>query len=130
MQQEAREASIFLGEEVDGVLADRVEGAGQNTSGTTRQKLTEQAETTRGRLLLKALEQHHERLVWSSAGGKGTSTQQLFCLLSPAPISQCPTLSLLRHLQPCFASQVLLVHHAWGSKLLDKQGWTDMEMQW
>ena len=29
MQQEAREASIFLGEEVDGVLADRVlEGEG------------------------------------------------------------------------------------------------------
>ena len=71
MQQEARESAIYLGEEVEGVLGDRVEGAGQDSGGSIRQKLTEQIETVRGRVLLKALENHQDREarpVWTFPG--------------------------------------------------------------
>ena len=59
--QEAAEASRYLGEDLEGVLAERVEGVGQEAKGCIRQKITEQVETRRGRLLLKALEQHPDR---------------------------------------------------------------------
>ena len=68
MQQEARESALYLGEEVEGVLGDDVEGAGQDSGGSLRQKLTEQVETMRGKVLLRALKQHQireARPVWS-----------------------------------------------------------------
>ena len=61
MQQEARESALYLGEEVEGVLGDNVEGAGQDSGHALRQKLTEQVECTRGKVLLRALELHQDR---------------------------------------------------------------------
>ena len=68
MQQEARESAFYLGEEVEGVLGDNVEGAGQDSGGLLRQKLMEQVETMRGKVLLRALKLHpnrEARPVWS-----------------------------------------------------------------
>ena len=61
LTQEAAEASRYLGEDLEGVLAERVEGIGQEAQGRIRQKITEQVGARRGRLLLKALELHADR---------------------------------------------------------------------
>ena len=86
LQQEAQEAAVFLGEVVEGVLADPVEGAGHASSGTTRTEITSQREATRGRLLLRALELHHDREarpVWSWPGRDKLSAAWLLCLPKP-----------------------------------------------
>ena len=86
MQQEARESALYLGEEVEGVLADDVEGAGQDSGGSLRQKLTEQVETTRGKVLLRALKLHQNREarpVWSFPDRDKLSSAWLLALPRP-----------------------------------------------
>ena len=61
LQQEAQDAAAYLGETVEGVLAEAVEGAGHSTTGVTRTKIVEQREATRARLLLRVLELHPDR---------------------------------------------------------------------
>ena len=52
----------FLGQEVEGVMAVTVDGVGEGrTDGSTRKKLVEQREKTRGLVLGKALEQHPDQ---------------------------------------------------------------------
>ena len=57
MQLEAQEAALWLGEVVEGPLAERIEGAGQAQVGTFRKELVEHREKVRGKLLLRALEE-------------------------------------------------------------------------
>ena len=61
LQGEAREAAGYLGEEVEGVLAMGVEGAGCDSTETTRQKLQEEREKKRGLLMIRALEQYPDQ---------------------------------------------------------------------
>jgi hypothetical protein len=86
LQQEAREAATFLGEEVEGVLADRMGGFGKDTTGSTRQAIVVQRETARGRLLLQGLEQmpnREARPVWSWPERDKHSAAWLLCLPQP-----------------------------------------------
>ena len=49
LQEEARECSVFLGQELDGHLAVPVEGVGEGSvDGSTRRKLVQQREELRG----------------------------------------------------------------------------------
>ena len=86
LKQEARESALYLGEEVDGVLAEPVEGAGHSTTGHTRTSITEQREKTRARILLEALKQHPQREarpVWSWEDRDKLSAAFLLCLPKP-----------------------------------------------
>ena len=86
LQGEAKEAGDYLGEEVEGVLARGVEGAGCDSTGTTRQKVQEEREKTRGLLLAKALERYDDqeaRPVWSWPERDKHSSAWLLCLPSP-----------------------------------------------
>ena len=85
LQQQAQEAATYLGEEVEGALAEQVEGAGKD-SNHLRQALTEGWQQTRGRLLQKALEQHPDKLarpVWSWPQRDKHSAAWLLCLPTP-----------------------------------------------
>ena len=86
LQGEAKETGDYLGEEVEGVLAREVEGAGCDSSGTTRQKIQEEREKTRGLLLNKALEKYNDqeaRPVWSWPERDKHTSAWLLCLPSP-----------------------------------------------
>ena len=87
MQQEARRAINYLGEEagdLPGPLQQPVESAGEgSTSGATRAKLVETREKLLSRVLLKALEMHaqqNHRAVWSWPERDKLSAQFLLCL--------------------------------------------------
>ena len=86
LQRQAREAATYLGEEVEGVMADQVEGAGKDSSGHLRQALTERWQQVTGSLLQKALEQHPDktaRPVWSWPQRDKHSAAWLLCLPTP-----------------------------------------------
>ena len=86
LQLEARETAVYLEEEVEGVLTDRVEGIGKDTTGTTRRCITEQREMARGRLLLRGLEDYEDREarpVWSWPERDKHSSAWLLCLPGP-----------------------------------------------
>ena len=88
MQQEAREAAIFLGEQVEGALEERVEAAGKD-GGSLRHILVERREEVRGRLLSKALEENRDRgarPVRSWMQRDKHSTVWLLCLPGPAGV--------------------------------------------
>ena len=87
LKQEATEAALYLGEELSGVMAEQVTGAGRDCLGKLRQALVEQRETTRGRVLLQALEQHPNRgarPVWSWKQRDKHSAAFLLCLPGPS----------------------------------------------
>ena len=83
MKQEAEEAGRFLGEEVEGPLAGDIRDIGQHLEGSLRQSLVENREKVRGKVLLRALEQHptkSARPVWSWPERDKQSSSWLLCL--------------------------------------------------
>ena len=86
LQREAEEAAAFLEEQVEGLLAERVEGAGSDAGGNMRHLIVEQREKVRGRLLIKALEQLRDqkaRPAWSWRERDKHTTVWLLCLPGP-----------------------------------------------
>ena len=93
LEREAKGMADFLGQEVEGVMAVTVDGVGEGrTDGSTRKKLVEQREKTRGLVLGKALEQHPDQrarpvLVWPQLDKLSSA----WLLAFPGPHSGLPS---------------------------------------
>ena len=132
LQRSAQEAAIYLGDEMTGTLVDQVEEAGWDSGGKLRQKLVEEGEMLKGRLLLHALEQHPDREarpVWSwkerdkhsstfvlclpstdtslSAAEFGEAFAALLCLPSPACQPRLGETVTRRDRVDCFGDRVM-----------------------
>lgn len=82
----ASRSAEYLGEEVDGVLANLVQAAGKNCPGKLRKDLVESIDKTRGLLLCKGLENHENqeaRPVWCWPERDKMSSQWALCIPGP-----------------------------------------------
>ena len=62
LQQEDRECSLYLGDELDGEMSVEVEGEGRGgVDASSRTLLTQQIEKLRASMLFKALREHPDR---------------------------------------------------------------------
>ena len=91
LQEEARECSVFLGQELDGHLAVPVEGVGEGSvDGSTRRKVVQQREELRGAVLEHALSRLGDstlRPVCAWLNRDKLSSAWLLCLPGPDSMS-------------------------------------------
>ena len=114
MQQEAREISQYLEEELEGPLALPVQGAGEESmTGVTRKLITTHLEDSRFRVLKRALELHPDqsaRPVWAHPQLDKLSQGWVLCLPGPRGLKQAEFSETMARLlclpSPCCAARV------------------------